>query len=390
MTQLLVRVREVGRLLVKAQPREFVIENIVRRVLGLIREVATGDHNDTDTNMSDMTSPPSRDGSSLPLNFTGTSLMSHSDLGISLDGLQPPVTSEPRRPQMSHSQTTAAAPTLARSTTSMFWFFSQAETESQTSTQATNSPAIGSSSIPLSAKLILQHGAFHDIRAIKLDALEGIRELLDEIDQASEQVADQALTYINANDTVLVQGGSTTIYKFLHTAASKKRKFTVFVVDGSPNNSTSTRNQILTGSRHISPLTKSEGADATQDRTFKPLAALGVNVVLIPDSAVFAIMSYVNKVLIAPHVVLSSGGLLATVGASSIAAAARAHKVPVLSLSGVYKLSPKDTFNPTLAQEIGDAGALGGSEDLWEGIEVVNPLWDYVKPEIIDLYITNM
>jgi translation initiation factor eIF-2B subunit beta len=363
---------------VKAQPREVVIENIIRRVLGLIREVSSPDfdgENDT-TSMSDTDSltpsqdSPPRGGNSYPL--------SQADLGISLDG-----TTQPKRPTLVRSNTTSA-PALASSTTSLFWFFPQNQLDSQTSTPLTRSPAIAA--LQPSKNAILSN---QDVKSIKLDAIDGIKEILDEIDQASEQVAENALTYINANDTILVQGGSSTIYKFLYAAASKKRKFTVFVVDGSPTNSSHTRNQLLTGSSHISALAKDEEKQS-QDHMFKPLAAFGISVVLIPDTAVFAIMSYVNKVLLAPNAVLSSGGLLAPAGASSIAAAAQAHKVPVLSLSGIYKLSPKISVDPMMLREIGDAGALGGSEELWDDIEVVNPLWDLVQPEKVNLYITNL
>jgi len=374
---LIFRIREVGRQLVKAQPREIVIENIIRRVLGLIREVSSND-NDDDTNMSDA-------GTLTPAQYTPerssmqSSIASHPgmDLGISIDT---PPTSPPRRPQMS-SQNTTTAPPLVRAATSLFWVFRQGDPNSGSSTPLTRSPALGSTVFGAQSK--------EDIKSIKLDAIDGIKEILDEIDQASDQVADNALTYINADDTILVQGGSSTVFNFLHAAASKKRKFTVFVVDGGPNNAVNTRNQLLTGSSTINPLVKDDEL-TSQERLTKPLAALGITVLMIPSSAVFSIMSYVKKVFLAPHAVLSNGGLIACVGASTIASAARAHKVPVMSLSGIYKLSPRDSFDPTSLREIGAAGALGGSEEEWEGVQVVNPLWDYVLPEKVNLYITNL
>jgi translation initiation factor eIF-2B subunit beta len=42
--KLIERVQSVGRRLIAAQPREMVVGNVVRRVLGLIREEADGDH----------------------------------------------------------------------------------------------------------------------------------------------------------------------------------------------------------------------------------------------------------------------------------------------------------------------------------------------------------
>lgn len=46
---LLTRIRHVGHRLITAQPREMVVGNIVRRVLGLIREVSEGEENDVDS-----------------------------------------------------------------------------------------------------------------------------------------------------------------------------------------------------------------------------------------------------------------------------------------------------------------------------------------------------
>lgn len=42
--KLIERVQTVGRRLVAAQPREMVVGNVVRRVLGLIRDEAEDDH----------------------------------------------------------------------------------------------------------------------------------------------------------------------------------------------------------------------------------------------------------------------------------------------------------------------------------------------------------
>jgi translation initiation factor eIF-2B subunit beta len=376
-SRLMSRVRQVGTRLIKAQPREIVIGNMVRRVLGLIREVSSND-DDGDIAMSDAgTMTPLPETPQRPGYQSSISSFPQGDLGISFDGGSPA-----RRPPIPHSHTSPAPP-LVRSTTSLFWFFPQAEPGSQSSTPVHGSPALGSLQAPFRYEQ-------KDFSSIKTDALSGIGEILDEIDSASEQVAEHALTYINSNDTILVQGGSSTIHDFLYAAASKKRKFTVYFVDGAPNNTTDTRNQLLTGSNTISATTDPDEGDSQLRDHIKPLAALGITVVIIPDSAVFAIMSYVNKVLLAPNAVLSTGALLAKVGASNIASAAQAHKVPVLALAGIYKLSPTTPSDPVMLREIGDAGALGGSDDLWEGIEVVNPLWDLVQATKVNLYITNL
>lgn len=84
------------------------------------------------------------------------------------------------------------------------------------------------------------------------------------------------------------------------------------------------------------------------------LAACGIETTVIPDAAVFAMMSRVNKVVIGTHAVMANGGLLARSGAHVLAAAAKHHSTPVVVLTGMYKLTPiyaydQDTHNTLLS-----------------------------------------
>ena len=108
--------------------------------------------------------------------------------------------------------------------------------------------------------------------------------------------------------------------------------------------------------------------------------------------AVFAIMSRVNKVVLATHSVLANGGLIAAAGAKMIAQAAQAHRTPVVVLSGIYKLSPIYPFDTEDLIEWGDAGEVARYEDadFVEKVDVVNPVFDYVPPDLVDLYISNL
>ena len=117
-----------------------------------------------------------------------------------------------------------------------------------------------------------------------------------------------------------------------------------------------------------------------------------MTVILIPDSAIYALMSRVNKVILGTHAVLANGGLVAVAGARTIANAAREHSTPVVVLSGVYKLSPVYPFDFEALIEHGDAGKVVGYDDrdLVEKVQVVNPVYDYVPAELVNLYITNL
>jgi translation initiation factor eIF-2B subunit beta len=49
---------------------------------------------------------------------------------------------------------------------------------------------------------------------------------------------------------------------------------------------------------------------------------MGINTTLIPDSAVYALMSRVNKVIFSTHAIMANGGLVTYSGAYMIALAA--------------------------------------------------------------------
>jgi len=72
--------------------------------------------------------------------------------------------------------------------------------------------------------------------------------------------------------------------------------------------------------------------------------------------------------------------------------AAQVHKVPVVVVTPVYKLSPIYPFDFDSLIEHGNPSAvLSFSEgELLDKVEVENPLYDYVPPELVDLYITNL
>lgn len=59
------------------------------------------------------------------------------------------------------------------------------------------------------------------------------------------------------------------------------------------------------------------------------LAEAQISTTLIPDSAIFAMMARVNKVIIGTHSVMANGGLKAVCGTHTLALAAKHYSVPV-------------------------------------------------------------
>ncbi|KAL4751488.1 hypothetical protein BDW72DRAFT_91870 [Aspergillus terricola var. indicus] len=343
--KLIERVQSVGRRLIAAQPREMVVGNIVRRVLGLIRDEAEDD----------------RDG-----DFT------LSDAGSESQPQTPRVGDEPSEFHGSDRGASKPISSLATHPVSMFSLLSHPEPE----TSLPGTPATGSPSGRLPG-----HTQNKDIRA---EVLDGINEIIDELGQVDDQIAAYALDHIHSNEIILTHTSSTTVQKFLLKAAAK-RKFTVIHAESYPNNHEATHATVSGAAPNDDEILSTESFQ-------KPLIAHGITVILIPDSAVFALMSRVNKVILGTHSVLANGGLVAAAGTRVIARAAKVHQTPCVVVSGVYKLSPVYPFDFESLIEYGDSSKIIDYEDgdLVDQIDVQNPLYDYVPAELVDLYITNL
>ncbi|KAF7512404.1 hypothetical protein GJ744_001339 [Endocarpon pusillum] len=383
--RLLQRVQEVGRRLVAAQPRELVVGNVVRRVLGLIREEQDNERGEGDISglssevgiESGLQTPqiPSL-GKGDPLSSLNGTTRATADMQAlhtsqSSAGVDTRRTTQPAsRPSLQPSHTTfAGAPPV----TSMFSLLSHPTMSSPRSSPAPASPSGTATPHPTGS---------NDIRQ---EVIEGIGEIIDELEQSDEQIASYALEHIHANEVILTYSSSTTVQRFLLKAASK-RKFTVIHAESYPNNQRKVH-ALVTGN------TNSDHSDALTTEAFhKTLTSAGITVILIPDSAIFALMSRVNKVILSTHAILSNGALVATSGTKLVAKAAKAHHVPVVVLSGTYKLSPKYPYDPDMYIEYGDVSKVFPYQDgeLVESVQVENPILEFVGPECVDMYVTNL
>ena len=103
---------------------------------------------------------------------------------------------------------------------------------------------------------------------------QGISEILDEIENSSSNIASQALEHIHSNEIILTMGHSIDVEAFLKQAG-RVRKFQVIVLETCPS---------FKGQEMACSLSES-----------------GIDTTVINDSAVFAVMSRVNKVLLGAH-----------------------------------------------------------------------------------------
>lgn len=103
-------------------------------------------------------------------------------------------------------------------------------------------------------------------------------------------------------------------------------------------------------------------------------------------------MSRVNKVILGAHAILANGGMFAITGSLMAASAAKEHSTPVVVCAGQFKLTPLWNLHHQYgALDYADPSPVLGYEegDLVERVEVFNPYYDYVDPELLDVYITN-
>ncbi|XP_020105019.1 translation initiation factor eIF-2B subunit beta isoform X2 [Ananas comosus] len=212
-------------------------------------------------------------------------------------------------------------------------------------------------------------------RKLKHDVIEAMNELIQDIDTCHEQISEQAVEHIHQNEVILTLGRSRTVKEFLYAAKEKKRSFRVFVAEGAPRY----QGHVLA----------------------KELVAKGLQTTVITDSAVFAMISRVNMVIVGAHAIMANGGVVAPVGINMVALAAQKHAVPFVVVAGSHKLCPLYPHNPeVLLNELKspsdlldfgefsdcmDFGIQGGSPLL----HVVNPTFDYIPPKLVSLFITD-
>ncbi|KAK9782376.1 putative Initiation factor 2 subunit family protein [Seiridium cardinale] len=331
--QLIERVQSVGRKLVAASPRELTIGNVVRRILGLIRDEAEEDRNET--------------GNATP------------------DAIQDPPTPSPMKidsPPAKAARPTfpVALSTLTR-TQSMFNILADPDVVPPGWMNGTPLASSGAST-PLAP------GLSTNTSALRSEVLDGIEEIMDEIKQVDDQLCSYSDIIIHPGDYIMVYKPSRTVQRFL---IRSKRKFTLFVV--------------------TDPSTQ-PGADDPYASLRKSLAASGSLLISVMNSGLMAYMARVNKVILSARAVTAKGGVTVDSGAASIARAARAQGRTVIVLGGVYKISPDSQANQSLATEWGNPAKFVNFSDgqLVSKVSVKNAVSEFIPAEDINTYITNL
>ncbi|XP_020212354.1 translation initiation factor eIF-2B subunit beta [Cajanus cajan] len=334
-TALINAVRAVGEQLIAANPVELAVGNIVRRVLHIIRE--------EDLSLA-------------------TAAMA--GLGVSAASDDEDDVERGENSVLSAAVVAAAARSTLRPPSLQTLLEDTSESAAAPHTSSSGGESDGRSrSVEKGSKS----------RKLKHDVLEAVNELIQDISTCYEQIAEQAVEHIHHNEVILTLGSSNTVLEFLYAAKEKQRSFKVFVAEGAP--------------RYQGHLLAKE------------LAARGLQTTIITDSAVFAMISRVNMVIVGAHAVMANGGVIAPVGLNMVALAAQRHAVPFVVLAGSHKLCPLYPHNPEVLlnelrspSELLDFGEFSDCMDSASGtgsLHVVNPTFDYVPPKLVSLFITD-
>lgn len=332
--QLLGRIQLIGRKLVAAQPRELVVGNIVRRVLGLIRDEASEDRNDATTDFPQAASPP----------VTAQSQ-----------------TSSPAKP--SRHAAFPSIGSLAR-TQSMFNLLSDPSVFQSMGSNPSTPGQVSGASTPI------PNAQATNASALRSEVIDGIQEIMDEIKLVDEQVQSYADIFIHPGDYILVHQPSRTVQKFL-TRAAAKRKFTVFLV---VDPSSATR------------------SDEQYASLRKSMTSNGSNLITILNAGLMAYMSRVDKVILGARAITAQGDIIVDSGAAAIARAARERRRTVIVLGGVYKLSPENKLPSESQVEWGDPSKHVDFADgsMVSHVKVKNAVAEFLSADQVDTYITNL
>ncbi|PSS24327.1 Translation initiation factor eIF-2B subunit beta like [Actinidia chinensis var. chinensis] len=330
-------VKGVGEQLIAANPVELAVGNIVRRVLHIIRE---------------------EDLSLATAAIGGLGLDAGSDDDNDVDGDEHPV--------LSAAAVAAAARSALRppSLQTLLEDLPNSAAVPHASSSGGDSDGKSKSADKTSRSWKLKH-----------NVIEAVNELIQDISTCHEQIAEQAVEHIHQNEVILTLGNSRTVIEFLCAAKEKKRSFRVFVAEGAPRY----QGHVLA----------------------KELVSRGLQTTVITDSAVFAMISRVNMVIVGAHAVMANGGVIAPVGLNMVALAAKRHAVPFVVLAGIHKLCPLYPHNPEVLlnelrspSDLLDFGEFSDCMDFGSGagstlLHVVNPAFDYVPPKLVNLFITD-
>ncbi|MBW0567739.1 hypothetical protein O181_107454 [Austropuccinia psidii MF-1] len=330
--QLCTHLVEVGDLLTKMAPKEFVIGNMVKRVIILIKEeYASAFAAYLDSHLKQIQNKP-------------------------FDSQNPSTTSS------SYCSTPRNGATFGDSVPRLLGqklMMTEADDEDQSDDNRVNE----------------EHDFSTKSLSLKPIFIEAVQELYDELDLVQEGVATQAPEHIHSGEVIMTFDYSRTVASFLQSAAKSKRHFTVIVSETAPNFRGRELAQAL--SNFTPPISSVIVSDASTFALMSRCTKL-----IIGCHVVFADGSVLAK----------SGALGLALAARAhlvpVVVVCGMYKFSPVYLTAGEEWSIADMKTPDEVLKVPEltGEVIEGSGD----VEVLNPFYDRVPADLISLFITNL
>ncbi|CAD6184801.1 unnamed protein product [Caenorhabditis auriculariae] len=195
-----------------------------------------------------------------------------------------------------------------------------------------------------------------NIKKIKKDLIQSIKEIITEVETSRDSIASQASELINSQDVVLVYSlkNSPTLDGFL-ASARRTRKYRVYNV------------------------VKSTEIDDSPDFATP-----------IQHCDVGNKMCETTKVVLSGAAVFPDGSCLVPAGGLTIALTAQRHSVPVFVLAAFYKITPFFIPDPSALNTSCRADIPFDLANKLSGkVELIQPAFDILPSQLISLFVSN-
>lgn len=222
-------------------------------------------------------------------------------------------------------------------------------------------------SLPNAVRYVLSvlRERFPSIEEAKAAVEQRCEQFASYVDRAVERIAEIGSGVVRSGDIVLTHCNSLAAVSVLVQAHKRGKALRVYATETRP------RFQGLI--------------------TYRMLSEAGVDVTLVPDSAVRSVMREVDKVLVGADAVSANGAVVNKVGTSLIALAAAERGVDFYVAAETYKFSPYTVVGELVVIEERDPLEVV-EEDVLRAhprLTVRNPSFDVTAPEYITAIITE-
>jgi len=207
------------------------------------------------------------------------------------------------------------------------------------------------------------HGAF--VKELQDILSNSARQFDRQLEDSIREIAEIGARRIKEGDVIMTHSYSSSVIAILKKAHEQHKRPNVFVTETRP---------------------ELEGRDVARE-----LAAEGIDVTLIIDSAVSHFIEDSDKVLIGAEAVAANGAIVNKIGTATIAAVAHRARVRVYAAASTYKFSPETMLGELIEIEERDPSYVIGHSKKYKmpHFHVRNPAFDVTSPQDIDLIITE-